>query len=340
MNPKNTPLNICHFIASKGLGRGEFYVDLINELSLIENTKLTLLVPQGAKFLDRVFSGVSVVEYRAKGSRYSLFLLMELFFFFRKNRFNIVHTHFAKSSEIFFLLNKFLKLPHLATKHNPRKGKIFNKIKYVTTVSKDAAKTIVNPNVKIIYNGLNPVKINPKVSQNSHFKIVAIGRLEKIKGFDTLIEEVAKIEHDFSLSIVGEGKEREKLARLIDELSLQDRVFLVGFRKDIPKIISEADLVAISSLSEGFSMVALEALFYSPLLISSRVGICQEILPETFLPTLDNFGSKINDIISRYDFYKNEFLKTKNEYQPKFLLPNIAKEYHEYYKEIIKTKEA
>ena len=79
-----------------------------------------------------------------------------------------------------------MKLIHVATKHNARKGKIFNKIKYVTAVSDDVAKSIQNDNVEIIYNGIEPLNIESSLCENKVFTISAIGRLDKIKGFDIL----------------------------------------------------------------------------------------------------------------------------------------------------------
>ncbi len=49
--------------------------------------------------------------------------------------YDIVHTHGAKATQITYLLNKISPFIHIATKHNTRKGKIFNKVKNVISVS-------------------------------------------------------------------------------------------------------------------------------------------------------------------------------------------------------------
>lgn len=325
-------MKICHFISSRGIGRGEFYVDLVNELS--KSQDIYLLIPEKSKFLHRVNSNITVIEYTSKDSRNNPFLYLELFKIFKKNNFDIVHTHFAKSSEIFYRLNNFFKIPHIGTKHNPRKGKIFNKLKYVTAVSKDVQKSIQSKST-IIHNGINPTKLNNR-TKNSIFTIVAIGRLDKIKGFDTLIKESIKVKNEFKLNIVGEGSEKENLKKIINNLKLNKKVELIGFQESIPKIMNSADLVIMTSISEGFSIVMIESLFYAKVFISTKVSGCKEILPDRLLIKNKNeIGNKIDDVIENYKVYENLFNTTKAEYQNKFLLSSISKEYIKYYNEVI-----
>ncbi len=102
------------------------------------------------------------------------------------------------------------------------------------------------------------------------FTIVAVGRLDPIKGFDQLLRDLAPLDLDFRLKIIGDGSQREMLSRLIDELKLGDKVELCGFREDIPEQLANADLVLISSQSEGGPVIALETLFYGNMLLSTR----------------------------------------------------------------------
>ncbi len=328
-------IHICHFISSRGLGRGEFYIDLVNEMSKNIGVKISLLIPKEAKFLHRVSKNINIIEYKSKDSRNNPFLYYELFNIFRLNRFDLVHTHFAKSSEIFYRLNKFFKITHVATKHNPRKGSIFNKIKNVTAVSNDVAKSIKNKKVKVIYNGILKRNIDNKLKVNDRFTIRAIGRLEKIKGFDVLICEMSKIKLDYNLEIVGDGIEYNNLNKLINELNLSNKIKLVGFKENIPELINSSDLIIISSLSEGFSLVALETIIYGKLLISTNVGICKEVLPKKFIIEDSSYSLNIEDIIKNYDLYKNEFDDFLNTLDEKFNLENIVEEYLSYYKKVL-----
>jgi len=326
-------VKICHFIASRGIGRGEFYIDLVNELSKSE--KIYLLIPSNSNYLERISDNIIVLEYKSKNSRKNPFLIYEIYQKIKSINPDIVHTHFSKSSEIFFFINKLLKIFHIATKHNPRKGEIFDRLKYVTAVSKDVAKSIKN-NSTVIYNGITPIKIEKQKTKNKKFTISAIGRLDKVKGFDLLIENLEKIKFDFELNIVGNGKERKNLKKLIKKLKLEKKVSLLGFKKNIPQIITNSDLIIVSSLNEGFSLVILEAIFYSKLLITTKVGIAKEIFTEQFIVKNFDFYNKLNDIYLNYDEYTNSFKLFQEEIKNKFLLQNIAKEYVKYYKKVSK----
>ncbi len=56
-----------------------------------------------------------------------------------------------------------------------------------------------------------------------------------IKGFNNLIKEVSKLEFEFRLNIIGEGSQKERLEKLISDNKLKKKVFLLGFKNNIPK---------------------------------------------------------------------------------------------------------
>ena len=94
--------------------------------------------------------------------------------------------------------------------------------------------------------------------------VLSVGRLHEVKRFDLLIRLFASLHDrfpDWKLRIVGEGEEREKLEATIHELGAEDYVNLTG-KKDAAGVEEEmlhASLYAMSSSSEGFPFVLLEA---------------------------------------------------------------------------------
>ena len=330
-------MNICYFTCSiKYGGLEKVTVDISNSISLHNN--VIVLVPNGCQYKDKFSQNITLIEYKSLDRRLNPFLYLEIYFILKKYKIDLVHTHASKATQIFYYLNKFMKLIHIATKHNARKGKIFNKIKYVTAVSNDAAKSIKNDNVKIIYNGIQVLKIEEKRYTNEIFTITAIGRLDKIKGFDILIKEFSKVKNCAILQIVGEGEEYNNLNSLIKELSLENKVSLLGFRKDIPEIINSSDLVVMSSLSEGFSIVMIESIFYAKVFISTKVSGCKDILTSKLLIEDFNIALKIDEVINNYEEYTNEFSQIRDKYKDKFTLESISKEYYSYYLNILEIE--
>ena len=96
-------MRICHFITSTGLGRGEFYIDLVNELC--KTTEIYLLITKHSKYLYRVSPNIHIIEYTSKDSRLNPFFLYEVYYLLKSLRPDIVHTHFAKSTEAFYNLS-------------------------------------------------------------------------------------------------------------------------------------------------------------------------------------------------------------------------------------------
>lgn len=92
--------------------------------------------------------------------------------------------------------------------------------------------------------------------------VLGAGRLDKAKDFPTLIRAFAKLraKRPARLMIIGEGKEREKLERLITSLDLDDDVQLPGFQANPFPFMKAADLFVLSSTNEGFGNVLVEAL--------------------------------------------------------------------------------
>nr|WP_281496629.1 glycosyltransferase family 4 protein [Ornithinimicrobium sp. F0845] len=105
-------------------------------------------------------------------------------------------------------------------------------------------------------------------------QVVAVGRLVEVKGFDLLIDAVARSREVRSLHVVGDGPEREALQRLVRRLDLQDRVALLGPRspEDAQQAMANAALVVMPSRREAFGIVALEAWASGTPLIATSLG--------------------------------------------------------------------
>ncbi len=93
--------------------------------------------------------------------------------------------------------------------------------------------------------------------------VVSGGRLAAEKGFSRLIEAFRPIQGrhpDWRLHIYGAGPEGAALRRLIRDLGLGATVELKGYNKDFGTVLSGASVFAMTSLSEGFPMVLVEAM--------------------------------------------------------------------------------
>ena len=92
--------------------------------------------------------------------------------------------------------------------------------------------------------------------------ILSAGRLTRSKDFSTLVRAFARLSSSrpCRLVILGEGKDRVRLERLVRRLGLSDQVSLPGWVENPLAFMSRASLFALASRREGSSMVLVEAL--------------------------------------------------------------------------------
>lgn len=325
-------MKICYFSCSSIYGGVEkIVVDSLNEIS--KNNECALIVPFGCRYKDKLSSNVKIIEYKSYDKRYNPFLYLEVLKVIKN--YDIVHTHGAKATQITYLLNKIIPFIHVATKHNTRKGKIFNKVKIVISVSNEVAKTITHSS-KVLYFGIQKeLMLEPK--RNDKFTIIAVGRLDAIKGFYKLIEEVSKLNFDFRLNIIGEGFQRAKLEELINSKNLKEKVFLLGFKNNISQYLTSSHLQVISSVTEGLPLTLIEGILNSSIIISTPVGGIVEILDKNYLVKIEDFSNKITDIYKNYETYCEDFKLKHDHFKLKFDFNNyiemLIKEYSTYKKE-------
>ena len=110
--------------------------------------------------------------------------------------------------------------------------------------------------------------------------VLAIGRIEPLKGFDILIRSMAQLSDrsNVVLSIIGgddrASRELAALRAVAEEVGVTDSVRLLGPRphEDLPAYYNAADVVAVPSFYESFGLVAVEAMASGVPVVASRVG--------------------------------------------------------------------
>jgi glycosyltransferase involved in cell wall biosynthesis len=111
--------------------------------------------------------------------------------------------------------------------------------------------------------------------------VLAVGRLEAVKAHADLVRALALVAAELPtlrVAIAGEGRERPVLEAEIARLGLRDRVYLTGFRRDVPALLAASDVFCMPSLSEGLPFALLEAGSAGLPVIASGVGGMAELL--------------------------------------------------------------
>jgi glycosyltransferase involved in cell wall biosynthesis len=112
--------------------------------------------------------------------------------------------------------------------------------------------------------------------------LLTVGRLEEQKGYQDLVGVVGAIARAFSdvrFVWVGEGDSQEFLESSLEQLGVRDRVLLLGYRSDVPRLLNAADLFVFPTHYEGGQSIALsEAMAHAlPIVASDASGIPEAI---------------------------------------------------------------
>ena len=147
----------------------------------------------------------------------------------------------------------------------------------------------------VIHNAVQQVELLPveagKHNSKADYIFITIARLSKEKGIERLIHAVRLLSLPYKYYIIGEGNKRHELQKLIDELQLNDKVFLLGEKTNPFTGMQNADLFLFGSYYEGFPNVLLEAGAHGiPVIAFNVPGGIAEIITEaeTGLLVTDN----------------------------------------------------
>lgn len=180
-----------------------------------------------------------------------------------------------------------------------RKKKILQSPDIVTAISKHLAGIAYDlgrNDVTVIPNGIDYHAI--QLAHEKHAKvpgrILFVGRLEHMKGVDTLLVVFATLQSQHQhaqcahespaggayLHIVGDGSQREALENLAQKLGIADRVMFRGYlpAPDVYKEYAEAEIFCGLSRSEGLGNVFLEAQAAGCIVVATNVGGIPEIV--------------------------------------------------------------
>ena len=211
---------------------------------------------------------------------------------------DVVNVHYASPSTLYFLgLRRVFGYRLLLSCHGsdilrplpcdaPHVPTLISAADSITAVSQDLFRRIAAhaPAGSLHYlpNGVDTAFWHPsgpggRAKSNLPRHIVSVGRLERVKGFDVLLDALGLLARDgleCRLTLVGDGSQRAALESRADQLGLRELVEFTGVlpRERIRSIFHRADAFVLPSRSEGTPLALLEAMACALPCVATRVG--------------------------------------------------------------------
>lgn len=147
-----------------------------------------------------------------------------------------------------------------------------------------ADKIIVLPTAYIPHAGTTTLDIRAELGLPRQAPVVGVAAiLREEKAIDVLIDAHAVVVRrvpEAHLVIAGDGACRERLEQQVSELGLNDRVHILGLRRDVTEILRTVDVGAISSDWEGMPLFVFECMATDTPIVATSVGGVREIVED------------------------------------------------------------
>lgn len=195
-------------------------------------------------------------------------------------------------------------------------------------VISDVVKKALNDNFEIkeniyeIPNSVDKEKIkmlsNEKVNLPKKPIFTTLGRLDSNKNQILLLKAaklVKKYTVDFEIYLLGDGEDKKKLEKYINDNDLKQNVKILGFKDNPYPYIKNSIATVLTSLSEGFSLALVESVLLNTPIISTNVGIAKELINKYNCGTLIDYNEKdLADTLLQYIKENNECNRKKYFY--------------------------
>jgi glycosyltransferase involved in cell wall biosynthesis len=222
---------------------------------------------------------------------------------------HLLHSHEYKSDLIAWAVARLLPIPVVSTVHgyirNSMRAKAYIRLSQhalrsfsrVIAVSEETRAAVVGSGVpaaqvRVVHNGIVTDNYRPDRTPKGTFRaayrlspdqtlVGYIGRLSPEKGqrdFLRAAAELARRRSNLRFAMVGDGPDRALLEREASALGIGDRVVFTGHLTDVRPVFRDIDVLALTSHTEGFPNVVLEAFCMDTPVLATRVGGVPEIL--------------------------------------------------------------
>lgn len=360
---------ILHAIETGGPGGAEtILLHLASRLNPARFRALVLL-PEPGWLLDSLrAAGVTahIVPMRGRLDR----TLREMARWVRSENVDLIHCHLPDQNFHGSLVGRMTGRPVVATYHgalNVSRTRSAIKMRAVrrfasatVAVSRSLAESLytagfARQRVVCIYNGVDTERFAVAPSgrlrgelhcANGTKLVGMVANLRRDKGYEYFVRsarQVADREPHSHFVAVGEGsvQDLERLQNLVRELGLTSRFSFLGFRPNVPELLSDLDVFVLSSTSEGFSLATVEAMAAARPVVVTRSGGPEELIEHGrtgfLVPPGDaeSMTSRVCEVLASPSLAEKLGRNARRSVEQRFSLQRMLAEYENLYQRLL-----
>ena len=179
-----------------------------------------------------------------------------------------------------------------------------------------------------------------QLKDEGYYIVGNVGRFAEQKGMEYFIASyplVRKQTDKIKYVLIGDGVDREKLKQQTAELGIADDVIFLGYRSDVQNVLSQTDLLVLSSLWEGFPLTPIEGFSVGRTVVATAVDGTKEIVHDNqngFLIEARNpqaIAEKILFLFRSPETQKKFEQEAFNTFQTEYSFASFAEKILQYY---------
>lgn len=330
---------VLHLISGGDTGGAKTHIfTLMKGLSGKVDTKIICFIKD--TFYDEAKERGIDIEVYPQEKRWDLSVVSKLSDEIKNGKYDLVHAHGARANFICMFLKKKINVPMVTTVHSDYmldfKDSFYKNLIYTTLnkmslkkfdhyicVSDNFKKMLVDRGfdknkIHVLYNGIDidektlyipktAFLEKYKINYNGEFLVGIAARLDKVKDHETFIKackETLEINPDIIFLIAGDGDEQKKLEEMAKSFGIEKNIYFLGFVRDKYSFFNAIDVNVLTSISESFPYVILEAARLSVPTVSTKTGGIPEIIKDDYtgyLFPIGNYKSLSRYILDLYD---------------------------------------
>ncbi len=304
-NPKQKPINVLHVSSPLSWRGGEQQLYYLHSGLKDRGYNSAVFCPNESILASRLTIDERVLYNKRSG--FDIGAAYSLAKFCRMHKTNIIHAHDAHAHTTAVLSSLFFgnKVPiFLSRRVDFEIGKSwfsrfkynYKQIKVIACVS-DLIRSMVEPkihaeHVKVLtihsgvdltrFENVTPINLREELHVDKNEKLVAnFSALADHKDYFTFLKtakEVCKNRNDVTFLIFGKGELEEELKNYSNTLGITDKVIFAGFRKDLPSVYPNIDVLLFTSKTEGLGTTILDAFASKTPVVATRAGGIPEMV--------------------------------------------------------------